>query len=140
MRDVWRPILLATVASAILLAAVLPAAAAPARPERAQPETVVRREEGGVAEALATVQKVAVSSDRAVITYRPAGEKHPRDLVVEYADMVSAILWTDDGSPLFWVALTLMGMGLALRLTRLSRIAEDQIPELAERRVPAADR
>lgn len=122
-------------------AAVLPWTAGAASPERdSKPDVVTRRDEGGLAEAVGMVKKITVSGDRAVITYRAAGEKRPRHLVVEYSAVASAMLYGDDGPPLYWTLMALVAMGLAARLARLNKMREEPVPELARRRIPPADR
>ena len=124
----------------IVAATVLPQAALAASERGSKPEVVARRNEGGLAEALGLVRKVTVAGDRSVITYRAAGDKRPRDLVVDYGDVGDALLYSNAGSPLYWMMVVLVGIGLTARLARLTRAKEMRVPELARRHVPPADR
>jgi hypothetical protein len=118
---------------------VLPASAGAATPERGSKtkEVVTRREEGGLADAIALVQRVTVAQDRTVITYRAAGEKRPRHLVIDYAEVASEMGASPGGAGLYWATLALACLGLAMRLTRLNQAC---VPELAQQRIPPADR
>ena len=143
MQVMRRAVILASALIVVLVAAmILPGIAGAAGAEREDKANgvVTRRDEGGLAEAMAMVRKITLAGDRAVITYRAAGDKRPRSLVVEYSDLARALLYPRGGPPLYWAMLAMVGTGLALRLSRLSRIKEAQVPELMRRNVPPADR
>lgn len=126
----------------VTTAMVLPLMAGAAAPEREakSKSTSTRRDSGGLAEAMAMVRKITVAGDHAVITYRAAGDKRPRGLVVDYSEAANTLLYADDGLPIYWMMLATVGIGLAMRLARLSRINEARVPELARRHIPPADR
>ncbi len=136
-KRVTAPLLLATIVATMVW--VLPASAGAATPERGSKtkEVVTRREEGGLADAIGLVQKVTVAQDRTVITYRAAGEKRPRHLVIDYGEVASAMATSPGGSGLYWATIALACTGLAMRLIRLNQAC---VPELAQQRIPPADR
>lgn len=139
MQRVWRTIVVLFAFAVATTVAVLPASAGAATPERGSKtnRTVARRDEGGLAEAMSLVEKVTVAGDRAVITYRAAGEKRPRRLEVDYSKAFSSVAGSGNGASLYWLTMLLACMGLAVRLVRLK---EARVPELARRRLPPADR
>lgn len=86
------------------------------------------------------VDKVAVTRDEAVITYGTTDEKRSRDVVVNYAELVSAVLWSSSGSPIGLLVMTVMSVSLAMRIRGLAHYRETRIPEVARRETPPADR
>lgn len=123
-----------------VLGGVAGAATKSAKPATPSRVVTIRRDTSPVVSALSMVNKVAVTRDEAVVTYRTPDEKRSRDVVVDYTELVSAVLWSSGGSPIGLLMMTVMSVSLAMRIRRLAHYREARIPEVARRETPPADR